>query len=59
MVYFDNIVMEVYIWLSYKYEREFVQRELAQKLKNLVCEIIEKIIERTGMTMESKRFKLL
>ena len=59
MVSFINTVLEVYIWLSYKYEREFVQRELAQKLKNLVCEIIEKIIEKTGSNNEKRRFKLL
>ncbi len=51
-----NIVIEVYIWLSYKYEKEFVERELAQELKNRVCEIIENIIEYSD---KAKKFNLI
>jgi hypothetical protein len=39
--------LEVYIWLSYKYEKEFIERKLAQETKNRICFIIEKLIEET------------
>ena len=38
--------LEVYIWLSYKYEIEFIERELARILKDRVCKIIDSIIEK-------------
>ena len=39
--------MEVYIWLSYKYEKEFIERELGNVLRDRVSKIIESIIENT------------
>lgn len=38
--------LETYVWLSYKYEIEFVERELARVLKDRVCKIIDSIIEK-------------
>jgi hypothetical protein len=38
--------LEIYIWLSYKYEVEFVERELARVLKDRACKIIDSIIEK-------------
>lgn len=38
--------LEVYIWLSYKFEIEFIERELARMLKERVCKIIDSIIEK-------------
>ena len=46
--FFEDIhnSLEVYIWLSYKYEIEFIERELARILKDRVCKIIDSIIEK-------------
>jgi hypothetical protein len=46
--FFESIhnSLEVYIWLSYKFEIEFVERELARILKDKVCRIIDSIIEK-------------
>ncbi len=46
--FFEDIhnSLEVYIWLSYKFEIEFVERELARILKDRVCKIIDSIIEK-------------
>ena len=45
---FENIhnSLEVYIWLSYKFEVEFIERELARILKDKICKIIDSIIEK-------------
>jgi hypothetical protein len=44
---FEDIhnTLEIYIWLSYKYEKEFVERELAKVLKDRTCKIIESIVQ--------------
>jgi hypothetical protein len=36
--------LEVYIWLSYKYPQEFIERELAKVMKERVSKIIESIL---------------
>lgn len=37
-------VLEVYIWLSYKFEKEFIERELARVMKDRVSKIIDSIL---------------
>ena len=39
--------MECYVWLSFKYEKEFIERDLANIMKDRVSKIIESIIENT------------
>jgi ATP-dependent RNA helicase SUPV3L1/SUV3 len=37
-------VLEIYIWLSYKFEKEFIERELAKVMKDRVSRIIDSIL---------------
>jgi len=39
--------LECYVWLSFKYEKEFIERDLANIMKDRVSKIIESIIENT------------
>jgi hypothetical protein len=45
--YFEEIynILEVYVWLSYKYEKEFIERELANVLKDRISKIIDSILK--------------
>ncbi len=38
------IVLEVYLWLGNKYEKEFVEKDLCLVLTQRVCEIIDSIL---------------
>jgi hypothetical protein len=52
---FEDIhnTLEIYIWLSYKYEKEFVERELAKVLKDRTCKIIESIVQHKSFNIFS------
>jgi hypothetical protein len=39
-----NIVLEVYLWLGNKYEKEFVEMDLCKVLTQKVCDIIDSIL---------------
>jgi len=48
----DAIVLEVYLWLGNKYEKEFVELDLCQVLTQRVCEIIDSIL----LTKDQRQF---
>jgi len=45
--------LEVYVWLSYKFEKEFIERELAKVLKDRLSKIIESIIQHSKFNVYS------
>ena len=45
--------LEVYVWLSYKFEKEFIERELARVLKDRISRIIESIIHHSSFNVYS------
>lgn len=46
--------MEIYIWLSYKYEKEFIERNKAREYKNNICDLIENMIAESNIEEKVK-----